>query len=161
MIPPKLVELIQNKGALVISGSRSLENRDNFALFAVDEAIKRDFWIIVGDARGIDTLVWRAVVQRDYHKMIAVGCEVNGGLRSREGILDKITWLVQGGNISGSCYVIRDKAMAQLASKAPANGFLGLCHNHSRGTRHTFEACKQFGIPGILYHTDGSKEVCK
>lgn len=149
-----ILDTVKN-GALVVSGSRSLYGT-KFHWFGekVYELVEeRDWATIVGDARGVDTIVINTI---EFYKapLVILGCEAVGKIRADHHPLYAHTQLIKGGNHL-SCYVVRDKALAHLALEAKEHGFIGLWDGQSKGTRHTANYCKKVGIAGMILNPDG------
>lgn len=140
------------KGALVVAGSRGLIGYHGFAEYACQLAKERGWCIVVGDARGVDTAVIR-MAGRQHVPLVVLGCEAKGNLRLTPP-RSALTQLIVGGHVSGTCFVIRDEAMAELAATTDKNGFIGLWNGRSYGTQHTAHFCRLKGIPGLLMLRD-------
>lgn len=59
--------------------------------------------------------------------------------------------LIDGGT-QKSCYIIRDKALIELALHSPRRGFMAFWDGQSKGTRHTADYAKKRGIAGVIYN---------
>ena len=141
------------QGALVVAGSRGLIGYHGFAQYACKLASERGWCIVVGDARGVDTLVIR-MSKTCGVPLVVLGCQAVGELRLTPHT-SALTQLIPGGQRSGSCFVIRDEALATLAATSEQHGFIGLWNGKSRGTQHTAKFCRLRGIPGMLMLPDG------
>lgn len=159
--PEKVREWVSNgKGALLVSGSRSITNCQAWALSVVELAAKRDWFLVVGDARGVDEYVIHYANKVLHCKLIVCGCVAVGHPRQNVSDLKAYT-LIPGGNVQKTCYAIRDKWMAETVALAPASGFLGLWDGQSKGTQITANHAKGLGIAGVVYNIDGTKESWK
>lgn len=140
-------------GALVVSGSRGLIGYHNFAQHVCKLAKDRGWCIVVGDARGVDTCVIRMAGKQNV-PLVVLGCQAVGCLRLTPPESAR-SQLILGGSVKGSCFIIRDKALAELASTTDHNGFIGLWDGQSKGTRKTATFCQEAGIPGLLMRPNG------
>jgi hypothetical protein len=150
----EIMNAVQN-GVLIVSGSRSIQQTPHVA-WAVDLAKERGWAVAVGDATGVDTLVMKQCELQGV-PYIVLGCEAVGHCRNCSP--GAISWLIPGGDVRGSCYLIRDRALAELASRAPKAGFVGIWDGKSRGTRYTMEACTSVGIGCLLLGPNGQRCV--
>lgn len=147
-------------GVLVVSGSRGLRPA-GWASWVVSLAASRGWGIVVGDARGVDRLVAQAASAAGVPCLV-VGCRAVGRLRFPlpDGCVGV---LARGGRPSGSCFVLRDKFLARLASRFLASGrgagFAGAWDGRSRGVRHTARFCRGAGVPGVFFRASGSRWV--
>lgn len=152
-IPSNLVDAIQ-PGAFVVSGSRVWLDFTPMRIKAIEivrEAIASDRSIIVGDAEGFDLETIRAAINMDYDdRLIVLGCHAVG--RFRLPVPDAaLSWLVPGGDRRGSCYLIRDRAMAELAASGFLSVFRGVWNGISRGTIKTALEAYKLGMEGVLF----------
>lgn len=146
------------KGALLVSGSRSIVDAKEFAHQVYLLASQREWIVICGDAKGVD----KSVIDYCFHIKYPIHVYASGvaGLRYFKWHERADFSFVPGGTHK-SCFVIRDEKMAQVTRAYPEYGFIGLWNGQSKGTVHTANFAKALGIPGILYKTNGEKMIWK
>jgi hypothetical protein len=152
--PERIVDLVSNSaGAMVISGSRSLTKCRDLAHVALRIAEDNNWVVLIGDARGVDLVIQQESSLLPKIKIVVMGCKALGYFRYIWPHLNMERHLVPGGDKRGSCFAIRDWALAELAMYAPAGGrsFIGIWDGESRGTLITAKACEQLGIAGRIY----------
>ena len=95
-----------NETTVMVSGSRSIRQLPAAAINSINKIIAQDFYILVGDAPGVDQQVIRYLEKVNYTKCVVF-------YSARYGCRTKTTFRTQ--SISGS-FVDRDKHMSTLAT---------------------------------------------
>lgn len=151
--PQALIDTVE-RGAILVSGSRKWEPAQLSKVSQlVESVIRRAFWerwsIIVGDANGVDEMLITTAAQYSGIPLIVMGCAAVGRIRVQTPE-HALTWLAPGGDKRGSCYLIRDEMMAELAAMAPDARFYGIWNGQSTGTKKTALEAYKRGILGWM-----------
>jgi len=136
-----------------------VKNHIDFADMVVAEAIRRNWWIMVGDASGVDEAVVERSRAAKWDKLIVVGIERNGGLRIP--VLDTMgcyTLVDSASRDWKESYLHRDTKMVEWVRRAKGKGGFFYCHNGSGGTMHTFKTAAAV-MPCLLLRTNGELVV--
>jgi hypothetical protein len=127
-----------------IGGSRRIARLNDIIRSRLEDIVRQQFAVVVGDANGTDKAVQAYIASRDYHNVTVYGtgnrCRNNvGGWPTKHVIAD-------GVKKDFAYYAVKDKEMAKVASC----GFM-ICDGRSRGTLNNIENLLHQDKPVSVY----------